>query len=265
MPRSLTDYAAYLFDIDGTLLRPGALIPGAVEALNAIKAHGKAVRAVTNNSRMAHHAVAERFRRYGLPLDDDEVFSALAATAQFIAHEHPGATVIPFGADGLIYELKHAGLKVVEEGERADYVVAGYFPDINLPTMTRAMRALLHGARFIAVNVDRRYLGADGQIPGAGAFVATLEHAAGRSPDVVVGKPSITIVQEAVASVGASAVDCLFVGDNLEADVVAAHTAGLPAMLVYTGVSTPDDLVASGIAVEHVADTVAALADAFDA
>src|SRR5436190_11882409 len=141
MARSLTDYAAYLFDIDGTLLRPGSTIPGAVEALETLKAHGKAVRAVTNNSRMAHHAVAERFRRYGLPLDDDEVFSALTATAQFIAHEHPGASVIPFGADGLVYELRQAGLDVVDETERADYVVAGYYPEINLRSMTYAMRA----------------------------------------------------------------------------------------------------------------------------
>src|SRR5215210_7204076 len=148
MSRSLTDYTAYLFDIDGTLLRPGSTIPGAVEALTVLKAHGKAVRAVTNNSRMAHHAVAERFRRYGLPLEDDEVFSALRATAQFIANEHPGATVFPFGADGLIYELQQVGLTITTE-ERADYVVAGYFPEINLDSMTRAMRALLHGARFV--------------------------------------------------------------------------------------------------------------------
>ena len=80
--------------------------PRCRRGVDGVKAHGKAVRAVTNNSRMAHHAVAERFRRYGLPLEDDEVFSALSATAQFIAHEHPGATVYPFGADGMIYELR---------------------------------------------------------------------------------------------------------------------------------------------------------------
>jgi HAD superfamily hydrolase (TIGR01450 family) len=262
MPRSLTDYAAYLFDIDGTLLRPGSTIPGAVEALTALKAHGKAVRAVTNNSRMAHHAVAERFRRYGLPLEDDEVFSALRATAQFIAHEHPGATVYPFGADGLVYELEQAGLSITDQ-ERADYVVAGYFPEISLESMTKAMRALIRGARFIAVNVDRRYVGSEGAIPGAGAFVAAIERASGRSPDVVVGKPSITIVQEAVASVGQPASECLFVGDNIEADVIAAHTAGLPALLVWTGVSTQADLAASGVAVEHIADSVEALATSF--
>jgi len=262
MSRSLTDYAAYLFDIDGTLLRPGSTIPGAIEALQTLKANGKLIRAVTNNSRMAHHAIAERFRRDGLPLEDDEVFSALRATARFIAHERPGATVFPFGADGLIYELQEAGLKVTDQ-DTAEYVVAGYFPEINLEAMTGSMRALLRGARFIAVNTDRRYVGADGPVPGAGAFVAAIERASGRTPDVVIGKPSITIVEEAVASVGLPARDCLFVGDNIETDVLAAHAVGLPALLVWSGVSTPADLAASGVQVAHVADSVMVLADAF--
>ena len=178
MSRTLIDYDAYLFDIDGTLLRPGSTIPGAIEALRALKANGKLIRAVTNNSRMAHHAVAARFRRYGLPLDDDEVFSALRATARFISHERPGATVFPFGAEGLIYELQEAGLTVTDQ-DNAEYVVAGYFPEINLDAMKQAMRALLNGARFVAVNTDRRYVGADGPIPGAGAFVAAIERASG--------------------------------------------------------------------------------------
>ena len=207
MTRSLTDYAAYLFDIDGTLLRPGSAIPGAIEALETLKANGKAVRAVTNNSRMAHHTVAERFRRFGLPLEDDEVFSALRATAQLIAHEKPGASVFPFGADGLVHELQELGLRITRE-ERADYVVAGYCPDVSLELMTSAMRALLGGARFVAVNVDRRYVGDEGMLLGAGVFVAALEYALGRRPDVIVGKPSITIVEEAVASVGVPASEC---------------------------------------------------------
>ena len=84
--RALADYDAYLFDVDGTLLKPGAAIPGAAEAIATLKERGKAVRAVTNNSGLARHSVAERFRRYGLPLDDGEVFSALTATAQLVAH-----------------------------------------------------------------------------------------------------------------------------------------------------------------------------------
>lgn len=263
MPRSLADYSAYLFDIDGTLLRPGSTIEGATEALLALKANGKAIRAVTNNSRMAHHVVAANFRRHGLPLDDDEVFSALRATARFIAHEKPDATVFPFGADGLIHELEEAGLTLTDQ-DNAEYVVAGYFPEINLEAMKQAMRALLNGARFVAVNTDRRYVGSDGPIPGAGAFVAAIERAAGRAPDVIVGKPSTTIVAEAVESVGLPPEECLFVGDNIETDVLAAHAVGLPALLVWTGVSTPADLAASGVQVAHVADSVMALAEAFN-
>src|SRR5215210_3565453 len=109
MTDSLTGYRAYLFDVDGTLIRPDRAIPGAAEAISTLKAHGKAVRAVTNNSSLTSHAVAERFRRFGLPLDDDEVFSALTATARFIAHESPGARVFAFGAPGMRDELENAG------------------------------------------------------------------------------------------------------------------------------------------------------------
>jgi HAD superfamily hydrolase (TIGR01450 family) len=258
MPRSLADYEAYLFDVDGTLVQPGAAIPGAESAIAALKARGKAIRAVTNNSRVPPRDVAERLRGLGLPLDDAEVFSALSATARFVAHEHPGARVHVFGSPGLRAELERMGLEVTE-GAEADVVVVGLNQDVDYAGLTLAMRALLGGARFIAVNVDRLYVGPDGLIPGAGVFVAGLERAVGRGPDVIVGKPSTTILQEAVASVGYPARACLFVGDNPEADVAVAHAVGMDALLVLTGVATADDLGPTGLAVEHVLPSVADL------
>ncbi|MCC6176935.1 MAG: HAD-IIA family hydrolase [Chloroflexi bacterium] len=260
--RSLAEYGAYLFDIDGTLVTPNGAIDGAAEVIETLKRNGKQVRAVTNNSGLTPHAVAERFRRFGLPFDDSEVFSALTATARFVAHERPGARVFPFGTSGMRSELAAAGLTVTDDLE-VDYVVAGFYPEITFETMTRAMRALMQGARFVAVNVDRNYIGHDGLMPGAGAFVRALEGCTGRAPDVIVGKPSITIVQEAVASVRLSAEDCLFVGDNLDADIGAAHAAGLPALLVLSGVTSRAELEARGIAVEHVSESVVDLARAF--
>jgi len=258
--RALADYNAYLFDVDGTLLTPGAAIPGAAGAIAALKERGKAVRAVTNNSGLARQAVAERFRRYGLPLDDGEVFSALTATAQLIAHERPGARVHVYGSAGMRFELEQVGLVPTDDVE-ADYVVAGYHPEVSHERITRAMRALLNGARFVAVNLDRRYLGRDGPIPGAGAFVAALERASGRGPDVVVGKPSTTIVHEAVASVGFPPSACLFVGDNLEADIGAAHAVGMDALLVLTGVTNEAELRSAGMTAEHILPSVAELVE----
>lgn len=259
--RPLGSYAAYLFDVDGTLLYPGRAVPGAAEALTALKRHGKAVLSVTNNSSLGRHELGERFREYGLPLDDQEVFSALVATAQLVASEQPGARVHVFGSPGLRAEVERAGL-VAGDDVDADYVVVGNHQSVDYDKLTRAMRALLLGARFVAVNADRMYVGSDGgMIPGAGVFVAALERAAGRSPDAIVGKPSATILHEAAQSLGVPASDCLYVGDNPEADIVGAHAAGMDALLVLSGVAT--DAEACAESPEHVLPSVADLVDTF--
>jgi HAD superfamily hydrolase (TIGR01450 family) len=239
--RHLDGYAAYLFDVDGTLVYHDHAVPGAADALRALKARGKRVLAVTNNSSLGRHELGERFRRFGLPLEDHEVLSALVASAQLVAHEKPDARVLVFGNAGLAAEISRRGLTQTD-GVDADYVVVGNHRGISYDRLTVAMRALQRGARFIAVNVDRTYVGQDGGlVPGAGVFVAALERAAGRSADVVVGKPSVTLLHEAAESIGQLPAACLYIGDNPEADIAGAHAAGMDAALVLTGVATAVD------------------------
>jgi HAD superfamily hydrolase (TIGR01450 family) len=239
--RPINSYTAYVFDVDGTLVYHDHAVPGAAAALQALKARGKNVLAVTNNSSLARHELAERFREFGLPLDDHEVFSALVATAQLVAHEQPGARVHVFGNPGVAAELVRRGLTLTD-GVDADYVVVGNHRGISYERLTVAMRALLKGARFVAINVDRTYVGEDGGlVPGAGVFVAALERAVSRPPDVVVGKPSVTLLHEAAESIGQLPAACLYVGDNPEADIAGAHAAGMDAMLVLTGVASTAD------------------------
>jgi HAD superfamily hydrolase (TIGR01450 family) len=253
--RQLNGYAAYLFDMDGTLTYHDRAIPGAADALRALKSRGKHVLAVTNNSSLGQHALAERFRRFGLPLEDHEVFSALVATARLVAHEHPGARVHVFGNAGLRTEVERRGLVVTDDID-ADYVVVGNHRGLTYDRLTRAMRALLRGARFVTVNMDRTYVGADGDlVPGCGVFAAALERACGRAPDVVVGKPSITLLCEAADSVHQPAAECLYIGDNPEADVAGAHAAGMSAALVLTGVATTPEMAPEPP--EHVLSSVA--------
>lgn len=257
MSRALASYAAYLFDVDGTLVYHDHAVPGAADALAALKASGRHVLAVTNNSSLGQHALAERFRRFGLPLEDHEVFSALVATARLVAHERPGARVHVFGNPGLRSEIERQGLRVTD-GVDADYVVVGNHRGITYDRLTAAMRALLRGARFVTINMDRTYVGADGDlVPGCGVFAAALERAIGRPPDVVVGKPSIRLLCEAADSVGAPPEACLYVGDNPEADVAGAHAAGMDALLVLTGVATSAD--EGPERAEHVLPSVADL------
>jgi HAD superfamily hydrolase (TIGR01450 family) len=255
--RSLADYDAYLFDVDGTLLTPGGALPGVPEALAALRSAGKAIRCVTNNSALTRPAVAARFQSFGLPVEPAEVFSALAATVQMIRTEKPRARVHVFGSDGLREELSVGGL-IVTDDEDADYVVAGYNPSVDLEGIGRAMRSVMAGARLIGINRDRRYMGRDELVPGAGVFVAALEVATGQSATII-GKPSPTIVREAVASVGCGAEACLFIGDNLESDIAAARAVGIDGLLVMTGVASPEELATSPIRPTHVLPSVADL------
>lgn len=259
-PRPLYAYGAYLFDVDGTLTYPDRAIPGAAEAIKALKDKQRHVLAVTNNSSLGRHDIAERFRRYGLPLDDAEVFSAVVATAQFVANEKPHARVHVFGNPGLRNELERAGLELTDDTHNVDYVVVGNYLNVNYERLTSALRALLNGARFVAVNADRVYVGRDGgMIPGVGMFVAAFERAINRPADVIVGKPAATILHQAAQSVGCPPSECLYVGDNCEADVLGAHAAGMHALLVLTGVSrAPDDCADPP---EHVLPSVAKLAE----
>ena len=258
MSKALSSYAAYLFDMDGTLTEHDRAIPGAAETLRLLKARGKHTLAVTNNSSLGQHALPERFRRLGLPLDDDEVFSALVATARLVAQERPGARVHVFGNPGLLSEIERFGLTVTDAAD-ADYVVVGNHRGITYERMTAAMRALLRGARFVVVNMDRTYVGADGGlVPGCGTFAQALAYAVGRQPEVVVGKPSITLLCEAAQSVDHAVGECLYIGDNPEADVAGAHAAGMDALLVLTGVAT--SAAECTEAPEHVLPSVADMA-----
>lgn len=217
-------------------------IQGVQAALETLKARGKQVLAVTNNSSLGRHAVAERFRRYGLPLADHEVFAALTATAQYVAHHYPGARVHAFGNPGLWGELRAFGVDATDDETDVACVVVGNHHTVTYDAIARAMRALLNGADLVAVNADRHYRGADDKlIPGVGAWVGALEGATGKRPTAIVGKPSTTILLEAAASVGVQPGDCVYVGDNAEVDVVGAHAAGMDALLVYTGVSRADE------------------------
>src|SRR5947207_1790855 len=103
----------------------------------------------------------------------------LLATARLVAHERPGARVHVFGNPGLLSEIERFGLTVTDAAD-ADYVVVGNHRGITYERMTAAMRALLRGARFVVVNMDRTYVGADGGlVSGCGTFAQALAYAVG--------------------------------------------------------------------------------------
>ena len=261
--RPLGAYAAYIFDIDGTLLYPRGAVPGAAECLQALRREDRPVVAVTNNTSLRPMEICRRFHHGGLAIDEGEVFSVLTATGRCIARERPGARVHVFGNPPLWIELARFGLEPTGETRAVDYLVVGNNHSATFEALSAALDVVRDGVRWLVLNEDRTYVDASGRHrPGAGAWVAALERAAGRCPDLVVGKPSATMLVEAAAALGHPVGDCLYVGDNLEVDAAAAHAAGMDSLIVLTGVTTTVD-GSTPAQPEHVLPSLVELADVF--
>jgi hypothetical protein len=152
-----------------------------------------------------------------------------------------GVRVLPVGGPGVATALRAAGLTVVDRAEDAPVaVVQGYGPDICWADLAVPSVAIRAGAQWVATNTDATLPSPRGPLPGNGSLVAVLRTALGREPDAVVGKPQPALFEVAAQRTGAARP--LVVGDRLDTDIEGANVAGMPSLLVFTGVSQPAEL-----------------------
>jgi HAD superfamily hydrolase (TIGR01450 family) len=273
-----------LVDLDGVVYRASRPVPGVAAVLARRAAAGDDVLYVTNNSMYDRRAYVARLRALGAPVDAGRVVTSASATARYLRAEAPDVRrVLALGAGGLVRELRAVELEVVPaaraatalrrgatDGWRAagcpEAVVVGLDPRLTYLRLAAAADAIRAGARFVATNRDPLFPMEEGLRPGAGAIVAALEAASGRSP-IVIGKPAGRLLELAAAAVGRSAAEAVVVGDSLATDLPAARAVGARMVLMLTGVTRPDQVEAlpPEARPDAVATDAEALAVALDA
>lgn len=228
-----------LLDLDGTVFRGHEPTVGALESLDGL---GARVLYVTNNASRAPGQVAEHLRTLGFAADSVDVVTSAQSAAHLLAARLPsGAPVLVVGTDALADEVSNVGLKPVrafDEGPVA--VVQGHSPSTAWPDLAEAALAIRAGALWVAANVDLTLPSERGLLPGNGSMVAALRAATGQEP-LVAGKPQPTLMNDALSRGTFSTP--VVVGDRLDTDIAGAVAAGLPSLMVLTGVSTADEAV----------------------
>lgn len=238
-------YDGFVLDLDGCVYVGDEATPGAPRAIDALRTAGKGVVFATNDAR---HSVEDYVRRLwgvGIRASAADVVTAGAATQHLLAETRTGRTAFVIGTPALRRHVEDAGLRVVNGTDlapRAAVVVVGGTEDLTYDDLRQANLSLRRGADFVTGSRDSTYPMPDGLWPGSGAIVVALEYASGRTAEVV-GKPEPRLMHTALGRLGMGNV--LVVGDRLDADVAAAHAAGLDAALVLTGATSAEEAAAT--------------------
>jgi HAD superfamily hydrolase (TIGR01457 family) len=234
-------YDSFLLDLDGVLYRGDQPVEGAGEAVERLRARGKGLAFVTNNSSRTPAQVAEKLTSVGVPAGAEEVVSSATATAHLLA-DRGGGTAFVIGETGIREALSDAGLQILDgQPERVDHVVIGWDRSADYARLRTAALLVQAGASLVATNADPSYPAPNGLWPGAGALLAAVTTTLGRPADIVVGKPNPALYRAALERAGAGRP--LVVGDRLDTDIAGAVALGWDSLLVLTGVARPTDLL----------------------
>jgi NagD protein len=254
----MREIRSWLMDMDGVLVREEQAIPGADRFLARLRERGTPFLVLTNNSMYTRRDLSARLAASGLDVPEEAIWTSALATAGFLHDQRPGGTAFVVGEAGLTTALHTAGYTLTERAP--DYVVLGETRTYSFERISRAIRLIAGGARFIATNPDATGPTPEGPLPATGSVAALISRATGVDP-YFVGKPNPLMMRSALNALDAHSETAAMVGDRMDTDVVSGLEAGLEAILVLTGVATRADAERHPYRPSLIVDSIADLVD----
>ncbi len=246
-------------DMDGVLVHETTPVPGADAFLARLRELGRPYLLLTNNSIYTRRDLAARLRLIGLDVAEDAIWTSALATATFLEQQRPSGSAFVVGEAGITTALYEAGFTLTDIAP--DYVVLGETRAYSFERITRAIRLIDRGARFIATNPDPTGLSVDGPLPATGSVAALISRATGVAP-YYVGKPNPLMMRSALNALRTHSESATMIGDRMDTDVVAGLEAGMETILVLSGVTTRAAAERFPYRASQVVDSVADLVDA---
>jgi NagD protein len=199
----------YLMDMDGVLVHEERLIPGADLFVKRLQQTGHRFLLLTNNSIYTPRDLAARLALTGLEVPEEAIWTSALATARFLDTQRPQGSAYVLGEAGLTTALHQVGYVLTER--EPDYVVIGETRAYSQQAITRAIRLIAAGARFIATNPDPTGPSPAGPQPATGAVAALVSKATGVRP-YFVGKPNPLMMREALRAIDAHSESTAMIG-----------------------------------------------------
>jgi HAD superfamily hydrolase (TIGR01450 family) len=234
-------YEGYVFDLDGTIYLGDELLPGAKRLISKLRELGKRVIFLSNNPTKDPQMYAEKLGKLGLETPASEIVNTVVTMTRWLLQNHPDATVFPISEEPLKNSLHEAGIRMSEDPEEIDIVIASYDRGFEYRKLQIAFDAIwfYERAMLVTTNPDRYcpFPGGRGE-PDAAAIVGAIEACTGAKCQVNVGKPDPIMLETVMGLIGLDARECVMSGDRLYTEIRMAKDAGMPSAVVLTGETT---------------------------
>jgi arabinose operon protein AraL len=238
-------YEGYVFDLDGTIYLGDELLPGARRLIPKLRELGKRVIFLSNNPTKDPKMYAKKLGKLGLKTPASEIVNTVLTMTEWLLRNHPDATVFPISEEPLKSSLSGAGIRMSENPEEIDIVIASYDRGFEYRKLQIAFDAIwfYRRAMLVTTNPDRYcpFPGGRGE-PDAAAIVAAIEACTGTKCQVNVGKPDPIMLQTIMDLIGLDAKECVMCGDRLYTEIQMAKGAGMPSAIVLSGETNEKDL-----------------------
>lgn len=229
-------------DMDGTIYLGSNIFPYTIGFLDSMKKAGIGYSFLTNNPTKSIDDYIAKLAAMGIEADEGNMYTTSLAAIDYIKSRYPNAKrLFMLGTPSMVQQFEKAGYEACADDadDVPDVLVVAFDTTLTYSRLCRAAWWASQGVPYIATNPDRVCPTDQPTIlVDCGSLQKCIEHATGRKPDIVLGKPDPTMLEGIMHLHGLKANEIAMVGDRIYTDTAMAHNAGAVGVLVLSGETT---------------------------
>lgn len=231
-------------DMDGTIYMGSHLFPFTQDFLKMLRDNGIGYSFLTNNPTRSISDYLAKLEKMGIEATTDNMYTTAVATIDHLKANMPDVKrIFVIGTPSMKAEFERAGFELTSEdpGDMPQALIVAFDTTLEYGRLCHASWLASQGLPYIATNPDRVCpTNLDTVLVDCGSLCACIEHATGRKPDLVIGKPNPGMLDGILYRHGLKPDEIAMCGDRIYTDVAMARNAGALGVLVLSGETTLD-------------------------
>lgn len=231
-------------DMDGTIYMGSHLFPFTQDFLKMLRDNGIGYSFLTNNPTRSISDYLAKLEKMGIEASTDNMYTTAVATIDHLKANMPDVKrIFVIGTPSMKAEFERAGFELTSEdpGDMPQALIVAFDTTLEYGRLCHASWLASQGLPYIATNPDRVCpTNLDTVLVDCGSLCACIEHATGRKPDLVIGKPNPGMLDGILYRHGLKPDEIAMCGDRIYTDVAMARNAGALGVLVLSGETTLD-------------------------